>query len=90
MDDQENTGHMRRVGVLWKPREGAKSLGSGSVTVNGLRQRFVILRNDKKREGSSQPDYVLLSADPPEVDEYEHRRANQPRSRAAAPEAPPW
>jgi hypothetical protein len=43
---------MRKVGVLWKPRPGAKSLGSGSITVNGLKQRFVILRNDRKAEGS--------------------------------------
>lgn len=64
------TGRLRRVGALWKPREGAKSLGSGNLTINDLRQRFVVLRNDKKTPGSQQPDYVLMSSDNPEVDSY--------------------
>ena len=29
--------------------------------MNGLRQRFVVLKNDRKKPGTSQPDYVLLS-----------------------------
>lgn len=63
-------GKLRRVGAIWKPRAGAKSLGSGTVTINGLRQRFVILKNDRKVDGSRDPDYVLLSSDAPEADEY--------------------
>jgi hypothetical protein len=47
------------------------------VTINGLRQRFVVLKNDRKKPGTSQPDYVLLSADAPEVDTY---RAPAPRT----------
>jgi hypothetical protein len=47
------------------------------VTINGLRQRFVVLKNDRKKPGTSQPDYVLLSVDAPEVDAY---RAPAPRT----------
>lgn len=76
----ERMGRLRRVGVLWKPKPGAKSLGSGSMTINGLRQRFLVLRNDRKTDGSSQPDYVLVSSDEPEVDEYArgHQAAPSP------------
>lgn len=63
-------GKLEKIGGLWKPKPGAKSFGSGSITVNGMRQRFVIFKNDRKKEGSKQPDYNLLSSDPPERDEY--------------------
>jgi hypothetical protein len=76
-------GRLRRVGVQWKPRPGAKSLGSGSITVNGLKQRFVILRNDRKAEGSKDPDYVLMSGDEPEIDQYARDR-DQPSARDQA------
>ena len=56
--------------MLWKPKPGARSFGTGNLTVNGLRQWFVVLRNDRKTEGSKEPDYVLMSGDEPEVDEY--------------------
>jgi hypothetical protein len=67
-------GRLRKVGAIWKPKPGAKSKGSGSVTVNGLRQRFVILVNDRKAEGSRDPDYVLMSSDEPEADTYARDR----------------
>ena len=69
---------LRRVGALWKPRPGAKSLGSGSVTINGLRQRFIVLRNDRKKDGSNEPDYLLMTSDEPEVDTY--ARSHGPES----------
>ncbi len=71
-------GKLRRVGALWKPRQGGKSKGSGSITVNGLRQRFVILPNERKTEGSKEPDYLLMSSDEPEVDNYGSRKSRQP------------
>jgi hypothetical protein len=64
-------GRLRRVGALWKPKPGAKSFGTGELTINGYKQRFVVLRNDHKAEGSRQPDYVLLSSDDPEPDDYQ-------------------
>jgi hypothetical protein len=90
-EHQQGTGNgrLRRVGALWKPKPGAKSFGSGSMTINGLRQRFVVLRNDKKQEGSTQPDFVLMSGDPPEVDQYAHDRQAVARSTAPAVEAEP-
>ena len=74
MSEGHQHGSLRRVGALWKAKPGARSLGSGSITINGLRQRFVILRNDRKSEGSKDPDYVLMSSDEPEIDEYAARR----------------
>lgn len=61
---------VRRIGAIWKPRHGANSLGSGTVTINGWRQRFVILKNDRKMDGSREPDYLLLSNNTTEADEY--------------------
>ena len=75
---------MRKVGVLWKPREGAKSLGSGSLTVNGMKQRFVILDN-RFKQGPNDPDFVLMSGQPPEPDVYAERdqaRSTEPGRRA--------
>jgi hypothetical protein len=83
----ENGRRLQRVGVLWSPRPGAKSLGSGSVTINGLRQRFVIFKNDRKKPGSKDPDYTLMSSEEPEVDEYATKR--QPTTLAAPPPSGP-
>lgn len=78
-------GRLRPIGALWKPKPGAKSLGAGRVTVNGMRQRFVLLPNDRKTDGSNEPDYVLLSSADPEVDTYTpKRRAIQPERNDAA------
>jgi len=70
MSDHQRQGKLRRVGALWKPKPGSKSAGSGSITVGGLRQRFVILRNDRKQPGDNQPDYVLMTSDDPEPDTF--------------------
>lgn len=77
-------GTLRQVGAIWKPREGAKSLGSGEITVNGLKQRFVIFRNDRKPEGSKAPDYKLMSSDEPVPDDYATRPRGGRDQRAAA------
>jgi hypothetical protein len=79
---------LHRVGALWRPRPGSKSLGSGTITVNGLKQRFVVLRNDRKKEGSSEPDYLLMSGDEPEIDSYTSRRASSPNQPALAQDIP--
>jgi hypothetical protein len=74
-ETRSTTGRrLRQVGGLWKPKPGGTSLGSGSITVNGWKQRFVVLRHDRKDPGSQQPDYLLMSSDEPEVDDYEQRR----------------
>lgn len=77
---------LRRVGAMWKPKPGAKSLGSGSLTINGLRQRFVVLRNDRKAKDTD-PDYVLMAGDEPTADTYIPRQSTaspSPRSTRAA------
>lgn len=89
MDDTKPK--LQRVGALWKPRPGSKALGSGSITINGLRQRFVILRNDRKAAGSKDPDYLLMSGDAPEVDQYAQRSSQPtavPTSARPAPTPP--
>jgi hypothetical protein len=60
---------LRRVGSFWKPREGARSLGSGSLTIGRQRQRFIMLRNERKQK-ESDPDFVLMASDEPEPDPY--------------------
>ena len=90
MSEDRQRSSLRRVGALWKPKPGAKSLGlgSGNLTINGLRQRFVVLRNTRKKDGSSEPDYLLMSSDEPDVDEYARRASTSspPAAAAAAPE----
>jgi hypothetical protein len=82
MNEHTNSGPLRRVGVMWKPKEGGRSLGSGSLTIGTQRQRFVVLRNERKAKGTD-PDFVLMSSDDPEPDQYAERRpATQGRSRA--------
>jgi hypothetical protein len=71
---RRDSGRLRRVGALWKPKPGGKSLGTGEITVNGFKQRFVVLRNDRKENGSRQPDYTLMSGDEPERDDYDRER----------------
>ncbi len=68
---------LRKVGALWKPRPGSKSLGSGQMTIAGQRLRFVVLKNDRKAK-DTEPDYVLMSSSDPEPDTYAHREAMAP------------
>ena len=70
-------GDLRKIGAFWKPREGAKSLGSGVVTVAGMKQKFVMFKNDYK-DKDTQPDYNLMAGDEPEVDEYEAKKKAEP------------
>ena len=73
-------GSLRKVGAMWKPKPGGKSKGTGMVTIGDQRQRFVILVNNHKEEGSKQPDYVLMSSEDPEPDEYGGRKGRSERA----------
>ena len=66
----------RNVGAIWKPKPNARSEGSGELTLNGMTQKFVLLKNNFK-EKESQPDYVLMSGDEPETDEWQTKFAEQ-------------
>lgn len=88
MSDEQ--ARLHRVGALWKPRPGSKSKGSGAITINGLRQRFVILPNDRKKSGSREPDYLLMSSDPPEADDFGQRSAPKPAPFVATDEDVPF
>lgn len=76
------TNKLRKVGAMWKPREGSKAKGSGEVTVNGLRQKFVIFTNDYKKS-DREPDYVLMSSNEPEVDSYAVKNSERAEVRDA-------
>ncbi len=65
MSDESSRTPLRRVGAIWKPRDGSRSLGSGVITVGGLRQRFLIFENDR-RESDQSPDFVILASKEPE------------------------
>ncbi len=71
---RDDTGHngsrLCLIGALWKPKPCARSRGTGGLTINGYKQRFVVLRNDRTTEGSRRPDNVLLRGDDPEPDDY--------------------
>ena len=61
-DAMQDERRLACIGVLWKSKPDSKSLGSSSITVNGLRQRFVILRNDRKEPDSQEANYLLMSS----------------------------
>jgi hypothetical protein len=81
-------GTLRRVGAIWKPKPGAKSLGSGELSIDGMKQPFIVLKNDRKKVGSKQPDYLLVSSDAPVEDAYARDRYATP-PRDDAPEREP-
>ncbi|HVO09996.1 MAG TPA: hypothetical protein VMX54_04515 [Vicinamibacteria bacterium] len=70
MDDSQLSTRWRKVGGIWRPKPGSKSKGSGSVTVNGLEQRFTVVANQRKRAGTNAPDYLLVTTETPTVDHY--------------------
>lgn len=71
---------LKRIGAIWKPKPGSKSLGSGKVTVDGMKQGFVILRNDRKQADSKDPDYLMYSSEPAVADDYgKGRRPREPQ-----------
>jgi hypothetical protein len=66
---------LKRIGAAWKGKPGGKALVTGVVSIAGKKQRWMLFRNDKKTEGSSEPDFLLLSNAGPEVDDYAPRSA---------------
>lgn len=59
-----------QVGAIWKPKPGQRSQGTGSFSMGGQKQRFVVLVNKKKFPGDTKPDFVLMSSEPPTPDTY--------------------
>jgi len=81
VNDQQRAP-LRRCGGLWKPKPGSQSLGSGSITVGDLKQRFIVVWNDKKLK-PEQPDYLLMAQGEPEVDAFVRDRQPKPKVRPA-------
>jgi len=79
VNDQQRSP-LRRCGGLWKPKPGSQSLGSGSITVAELKQRFIVVRNDKKVK-PEQPDYLLMAQGEPEVDAFVRDHQPKPKAR---------
>lgn len=69
----EERGKLRQVGSLWKPKPGSKCIGTGSITIRGYQQRFVIFENDRKASDRA-PDYKIMASEEPTVDTYEADR----------------
>lgn len=67
---------LRRVGALWRPKPGGKSRGTGSLTIRGMKQKFVVLDNRHKQKDTD-PDFVLMSSDDPVPDAYADRQPNE-------------
>lgn len=83
-------GNLKQVGAIWKPRDpSGKSKGTGEVSINGFKQKFFILPNDRKKAGSKQPDYKLLSSDPPERDDRSEAGESRQDQRREAPDETP-
>jgi hypothetical protein len=64
---------LKRIGVLWKPKEGSKSKAvlSGSIDLLGEEVRVVVLKNDRK-EKPSHPDFQIVRV----LDDGEQDRAD--------------
>jgi hypothetical protein len=48
-----NGGRAAKSGARCGAKAGAKSLGTGSITINGMRQRFVIFRKRSQEGGQA-------------------------------------
>ena len=69
---------LRKVGGFWKnTKEGAKSKGHGALTINGMKQDFVMLTNNYK-DKDTDPDFTLLTSNEPEVDEWATKQDAKP------------
>ena len=82
--NEHQRSSLRRCGGLWKPRPGSQSLGSGSITVGELKQRFIVVRNEKKAK-PEQPDYLLMATAEPELDTFARDHQTMSRVRSAPP-----
>jgi hypothetical protein len=64
---------LHKTGALWRPRNpDSRALASGTVTVNGYKQKIVILPNDHKAKPTD-PDFTICASDRPERDPYSPR-----------------
>lgn len=52
---------LKRIGALWRPKEGGKAALSGVLTFLGEDVRIVVLKNQQKKNPRD-PDYILHRA----------------------------
>jgi hypothetical protein len=79
---------LKRIGAAWKGKQGSKALLTGSITVAGKKQRWMLFKNDHKPDGSKEPDYVILSGQEPEVDDFAQPSQDAPARSALVNELP--
>ena len=77
---------LKRIGAAWKGKPNSKALLTGAITVAGKKQRWMLFKNDKKTE-DREPDYVILSGQEPEVDDFAQPSQDAP-ARALVNELP--
>jgi hypothetical protein len=58
--NKENVMANPRIGSLWAGKQGSKALLTGAIDLLGEDIRIVVFKNDKKEEGSKQPDYHIV------------------------------
>ena len=60
--DEGERQQSNKIGGMWLQEKNGKKFFSGEITVNGVKQRFVVFRNDRKQPGERTPDYNVLAA----------------------------
>jgi len=75
---------LKRIGAAWKGKPGSKALLTGSITIAGKKQRWMLFKNDHKPADSKEPDYLILSGTEPEVDDFAQQSMMAPTGPAPA------
>lgn len=52
------------IGACWLKEKDGKAYFSGQIRTPGLDLNFAIFKNEKKEEGSNQPDYNIVWSPP--------------------------
>lgn len=65
MTEDKKKKPSKRIGALWKQEKDGKEYFAGEVEViAGNPTKIAIFPNDKKEEGSNQPDFNIVLSEP--------------------------
>lgn len=60
----------KKIGVLWQKKKDGKTYLTGNIEViAGMKLPVVIFRNDKKKQGSNQPDWNVMISEPQKTEQ---------------------
>jgi len=55
----------QRIGALWQKKKDNKTYLTGEIeVVAGIKTKIVVFKNEKKKDGSNQPDWSILVSKP--------------------------